>query len=67
VKYVGNEVEQEALQKKGLNMVDKTLLVGGARISYCIWEVGGMLDFFLFLFYFIFLFSQRESMSLCFF
>ncbi|GMY09906.1 septum-promoting GTP-binding protein 1-like [Fagus crenata] len=41
VKYVGNEVEQEALQKKGLNMVDKTLLVGGARISYCIWEVGG--------------------------
>jgi len=41
-----------------LNIVDKTLLVGGARISYCIWEVGGiyiyiyiyMVDFFLILF-----------------
>ncbi|KAG6657808.1 hypothetical protein I3843_04G107000 [Carya illinoinensis] len=41
VKYVGNEKEQEALQKKELNLMDKTLLVGGARISYSIWEVGG--------------------------
>jgi len=40
-KYVGNEEEQGAQQKKELNIVDKTLLVGGARISYCIWEVGG--------------------------
>ena len=48
VKYVGQE--QEALQNKGLNMMDKTLLVGGARISYCIWEVEGMQIFLYFSF-----------------
>ncbi|XP_041005867.1 septum-promoting GTP-binding protein 1 [Juglans microcarpa x Juglans regia] len=40
-KYAGKEEEQAALEKKELNLMDKTLLVGGARISYCIWEVGG--------------------------
>jgi len=40
-KYVGKDEEQGIQQKKELNIVDKTLLVGGARISYCIWEVGG--------------------------
>ncbi|KAG2717047.1 hypothetical protein I3843_03G156100 [Carya illinoinensis] len=40
-KYAGKEAEQAALEKKELNLMDKTLLVGGARISYCIWEVGG--------------------------
>lgn len=42
MKYVGNEKEEEALQHKELILMDKTLLVGGARISYCMWEVGGM-------------------------
>lgn len=51
VKYVGQE--QEALQNKGLNMMDKTLLVGGARISYSIWEVEGMQIFLYFFFSFL--------------
>jgi Rab family protein len=44
VKYVGNEKEQQqgGEQRKGLNQMDKTLVVSGARISYCIWEVQGM-------------------------
>ncbi|XP_045828520.1 septum-promoting GTP-binding protein 1-like [Trifolium pratense] len=42
VKYVGNEKEQQVgEQRKGLNQMDKTLVVSGARISYCIWEVQG--------------------------
>ncbi|KAL5865162.1 hypothetical protein ACOSQ3_002676 [Xanthoceras sorbifolium] len=41
-KYVGNEKEQGSTElKEGLNLIDKTLLVGGARISYSIWEVSG--------------------------
>ncbi|KAJ7948161.1 septum-promoting GTP-binding protein 1 [Quillaja saponaria] len=40
-KYVGNEQEEGGKQSKGLNMMDKTLVVGGARISYCMWEVQG--------------------------
>lgn len=42
MKYVGNEKEEEALQHEELILMDKTLLVGDARISYCMWEVGGM-------------------------
>ncbi|MED6142880.1 hypothetical protein PIB30_001648 [Stylosanthes scabra] len=38
VKYVGDENGQ---QVKGLNPMDKTLDVRGARISYSIWEVQG--------------------------
>ncbi|KAL1325023.1 hypothetical protein HN51_035115 [Arachis hypogaea] len=38
VKYVGDENGQ---QGKGLNPMDKTLDVRGARISYSIWEVQG--------------------------
>lgn len=41
VKYVGDENEQQGQQRKGLNQMDKTLVVKGARISYCIWEVQG--------------------------
>lgn len=41
VKYVGNEKEQGVEQRKGPNQMDKTLVVSGARISYCIWEVQG--------------------------
>ncbi|KAJ7981302.1 septum-promoting GTP-binding protein 1 [Quillaja saponaria] len=41
-KYVGDdEQEQGGIQSKGLNLMDKTLVVGGARISYCMWEVEG--------------------------
>ncbi|KAI3753340.1 hypothetical protein L2E82_25391 [Cichorium intybus] len=39
-KYVGKEKNQEELQKKGINHMDKILCVKGARISYTIWEVG---------------------------
>ncbi|XP_028751768.1 septum-promoting GTP-binding protein 1-like [Neltuma alba] len=41
VKYTGSEHEQGSQAKKGLNQRDKTLVVEGARISYCIWEVEG--------------------------
>ncbi|KHN21238.1 Septum-promoting GTP-binding protein 1 [Glycine soja] len=40
-KYVGDEKEQQGNQREGLNQMDKTLVVEGARISYCIWEVQG--------------------------
>ncbi|CAI9294742.1 unnamed protein product [Lactuca saligna] len=39
-KYVGKEKNQEELKVKGINQMDKTLCVKGARISYTIWEVG---------------------------
>ncbi|KAK4286257.1 hypothetical protein QN277_002838 [Acacia crassicarpa] len=41
VKYVGNENEEKLRHREGLKQMDKTLVVGGARISYCIWEVAG--------------------------
>ncbi|KAL6840737.1 hypothetical protein ACP4OV_029601 [Aristida adscensionis] len=41
VKYVGNEDEQNGLQMTGLNLMDKTLAVQGARIAYSIWDVAG--------------------------
>ncbi|KAJ4829100.1 hypothetical protein Tsubulata_049172 [Turnera subulata] len=41
IKYVGDEQEKKCLQMKGLNLMDKTLLVQGARISFSIWDVGG--------------------------
>ncbi|KAK3445940.1 hypothetical protein EUGRSUZ_A01712 [Eucalyptus grandis] len=43
VKYVGDEKEEinGCSETKGLNLMDKTLLVNGARISYSIWEVEG--------------------------
>ncbi|CAK8575490.1 unnamed protein product [Lathyrus sativus] len=41
VKYVGNEKEQGREERKGPNHMDKTMVVSGARISYCIWEVQG--------------------------
>ncbi|XP_022947099.1 septum-promoting GTP-binding protein 1-like [Cucurbita moschata] len=40
-KYVGNEMEEGKSEQRGLNLMDKTLMVRGARISYSIWEVGG--------------------------
>nr|KJB13623.1 hypothetical protein B456_002G085300 [Gossypium raimondii] len=40
IKYVGDE-EEKSLQMSGLNLVNKTLSVQGARISFSIWDVGG--------------------------
>ncbi|KAF7139947.1 hypothetical protein RHSIM_Rhsim06G0160900 [Rhododendron simsii] len=40
-KYVGREKEQGGIQMAGLQQMDKTLSVRGARIAYSIWEVGG--------------------------
>ncbi|KAJ1389589.1 Small GTPase superfamily [Sesbania bispinosa] len=41
IKYVGNEQEKRSLQMEGLNLMDKTLSVKGARISFSIWDVAG--------------------------
>lgn len=41
-KYVGDEQEQKYLQMTGVNLMDKTLIVQGARISFSLWDVGGM-------------------------
>ncbi|KAG4991124.1 hypothetical protein AAZX31_09G095900 [Glycine max] len=41
IKYVGDEQEKRSLQMKGLNLMDKTLFVQGARISFSIWDVAG--------------------------
>lgn len=41
VKYVGNGEEQNGLQMTGLNLMDKTLAVRGARIAFSIWDVAG--------------------------
>ncbi|ESQ47694.1 hypothetical protein EUTSA_v10021267mg [Eutrema salsugineum] len=41
-KYVGEEKEVEMRElEKGINCTDKTLSMGGARISYSIWELEG--------------------------
>ncbi|KAL5972723.1 hypothetical protein ACLOJK_039528 [Asimina triloba] len=40
-KYVGDEEEQRSLQMSGLNLMDKTLVLKGARIGFSIWDVGG--------------------------
>ncbi|EAZ40054.1 septum-promoting GTP-binding protein 1 [Oryza sativa Japonica Group] len=41
VKYVGDDEEQNGLQMTGLNLMDKTLAVRGARIAFSIWDVAG--------------------------
>ncbi|KAF5949353.1 hypothetical protein HYC85_011346 [Camellia sinensis] len=43
-KYVGEERQEEGFEisDSGLNQMDKTLCVGGARIAYRIWEVAGL-------------------------
>ncbi|XWS51907.1 hypothetical protein CRYUN_Cryun11dG0022100 [Craigia yunnanensis] len=40
IKYVGDE-QEKSLEMTGLNLVNKTLLVQGARIAFSIWDVGG--------------------------
>lgn len=41
IKYVGDEQHRRCLQMKGLNLMDKTLIVKGARIAFSIWDVAG--------------------------
>ncbi|GJR59591.1 septum-promoting GTP-binding protein 1 [Tanacetum coccineum] len=41
IKYVGDEQENSSLEMAGLNLMDKTLSFGGARIAFSIWDVGG--------------------------
>ncbi|KAK1407038.1 hypothetical protein QVD17_38648 [Tagetes erecta] len=41
IKYVGEEQENRSLEMAGLNLMDKTLSFGGARIAFRIWDVGG--------------------------
>ncbi|KZV29524.1 septum-promoting GTP-binding protein 1 [Dorcoceras hygrometricum] len=41
IRYVGDLQEQRSLQMKGLNLMDKTFDIGGARIACNIWDVGG--------------------------
>ncbi|KAI3686231.1 hypothetical protein L1987_79905 [Smallanthus sonchifolius] len=41
IKYVGDEQENRSLEMAGLNLMDKTLSFGGARIAFRIWDVGG--------------------------
>ena len=49
VKYIGDEKDEQAdIQEEGLNLMDKTFFVRGARIFYSIWEVDGMPFFFLY-------------------
>ncbi|KAE8667328.1 Ras-related small GTP-binding family protein isoform 2 [Hibiscus syriacus] len=40
IKYVGDE-QEGSLEMSGLNLVNKTLFVQGARIAFSIWDVGG--------------------------
>ncbi|KAJ7014934.1 hypothetical protein NC653_004283 [Populus alba x Populus x berolinensis] len=41
IKYVGDEQEKKCLEMTGLSLMDKTLFVQGARISFSIWDVAG--------------------------
>ncbi|XP_057950966.1 septum-promoting GTP-binding protein 1 [Malania oleifera] len=41
IKYVGDEQEKRSMQMSGLNLMDKTLMVRGAKIAFSIWDVGG--------------------------
>lgn len=42
IKYVGDEQEEQTcLEMTGVNLMDKTLMVQGARIAFSIWDVGG--------------------------
>ena len=51
---MGDEQEKRNLEMAGLNLMDKTLSVQGARISLEIWDVGGMLINFTYLVWFCF-------------
>lgn len=41
IKYVGDEQKKKCLEMGGLNLMDKTLTVEGARIACSLWDVGG--------------------------
>lgn len=43
IKYVGDEQEEQRfLEMTGVSLMDKTLMVQDARISFSLWDVGGM-------------------------
>ncbi|KAJ3705263.1 hypothetical protein LUZ61_008968 [Rhynchospora tenuis] len=44
IKYVGEEEEKKGMEMSGLNLMDKILMVRGARIALTIWDVGGDRD-----------------------
>ncbi|XP_008454521.1 septum-promoting GTP-binding protein 1 isoform X2 [Cucumis melo] len=41
IKYVGDEQERNSLQMSGINLMNKTLSIQNALISFCIWDVKG--------------------------
>ncbi|EPS64418.1 hypothetical protein M569_10362, partial [Genlisea aurea] len=41
IKYVGDEEVKRGLQMEGLNLMDKTFCIRGARIAFRIWDVAG--------------------------
>lgn len=42
IKYVGEENEKKGMEMSELNLMDKVLMVRGARIALSIWDVGGI-------------------------
>ncbi|KAM7485733.1 hypothetical protein LguiA_001742 [Lonicera macranthoides] len=40
-KYVGREIKGKWFNIRGVNQMDKTLSIRGARISFSLWEVAG--------------------------
>ncbi|KAH9623173.1 hypothetical protein KSS87_019285 [Heliosperma pusillum] len=44
IKYVGEEQERKSLEMKGLNLMDKVMIVSGARIASTMWDVTGDSD-----------------------
>ncbi|KAI7737707.1 hypothetical protein M8C21_011879, partial [Ambrosia artemisiifolia] len=41
IKYIGDEQDNKSLEMAGLNLMDKTMSFGEARIAFSIWDVGG--------------------------
>ncbi|XP_078181152.1 ras-related small GTP-binding family protein [Carex rostrata] len=44
IKYVGEEEEKKGMEMRGLNLMDKVLMVRGATIALTIWDVAGDKD-----------------------
>ena len=40
---MGDEQEKKSLQMNGLNLMEKILVIEGARLAFTIWDVGGTL------------------------
>lgn len=46
---MGDEQERNSLQMSGINLMNKTLNIQNALISFCIWDVKGKIKLPLFL------------------